>query len=217
MKRFYIFIDGKLIRDFIAWTICIYLHKNLSDFVYLKGLEIRLSASRPLYDLIQKNIPNLQAYRTIPEILHLIPILLFLYLVIYHSNTNSVLALRKFLRLHAALMLLRGICFSSTLLPDSSQMCLFSKHIGSCFDLIFSGHSTAILLSTYVIIDYFKIGKILKYILHINNFITCFLIIACRNHYTIDVIVSILATNYFYYLDSNKPFLFRGNTYPLYM
>ena len=217
MKRFYIFVNSKLIRDFIGWLLCIFFHNYLTNFVYVKGLEIRLSASKPLYDIIQRNAPNLQQYRIVPEILHLIPILLFLCLILYNSNANSVLALRKFLRVHAVLMVLRSICFSSTLLPDSSQMCLFSKHIGSCYDLIFSGHSTAILLSTYIIIDYFKINKILKHLLHINNFITCLLIIVCRNHYTIDIIVSILATNYFYYLDNDKPFLSRGNNYPLYI
>lgn len=217
MKRFCIFLNTKLIRDFFAWLICIYFHKYLSDFVYVKGLEVKLSITKPLYDLIQRNVPNLQPYRIIPEILHLIPILSFILLVIFNCNTNSVLALRKFLRLHGLLMVLRAICFTSTLLPDSSQMCLFSQHIGSCYDLIFSGHSTAILLTTYIINDYFNINRFFKIMLHINNLITCFLIIVCRNHYTIDIIVSILATNYFYSLDNDKPFLSRGNRYPLYI
>jgi len=216
MKRFCIFINAKLARDFIIWLLCIAFHRYLSDYVYTKGLSINLSSLSPLYDLIQQHSPNLQPYRIIPEILHLIPILLFIYLVIYYSDCKSVLSLRKFLRVHGILMLLRAICFSSTLLPDSSQMCLVSSHIGSCYDLIFSGHSTAILLTTYLIIDFFKVNKIIKYLLHLNNFITCFLIIICRNHYTIDIIVSILATNYVYIRDNDRPFLFPDNTYLLY-
>jgi hypothetical protein len=216
MKRFFSFINIKLIRDFTVWVLCMSFHKYVSEYVYNKGLEVDLPLFKPLYDIVQENTPNLQPYRFIPEILHLIPVLLLVYLIIYNYNNRSILALRKFLRVHGLLMFLRAICFSSTLLPDSSQMCLTSSHIGSCYDLIFSGHSTIVHLSTYILVDYFNINKCIKNILYINNFIICFLIIACRNHYTIDIIVSIIATNYVYFQDNDKPFLFPDNTYPLY-
>jgi hypothetical protein len=204
-KIFCILTNAKLIRNFLIWGLCISLHKYVSNLVYIKGVDITLDNVKPLYDIIQQNFPNLQPYRIIPEFLHVIPILYFFYKIIYNLDNNSTSALIKMLEIHAQLMLLRCICFSVTLLPDSSQMCRVSNHIGSCYDLIFSGHSTAMFLSTYILRDYFKLNRIKYSILQFNNLITSFLIIVCRNHYTIDVIVAYIATNYLY---------FRGRTQP---
>ena len=130
-------------------------------------------------------------------------------MVIINVNNTSVSALSKMLQVHGQLMILRCICFSATLLPDSSEMCKESKHIGSCYDLIFSGHTTAMFLSTYVLRDYFKIKNLIYSILQFNNLLTSFLIIICRNHYTIDVIVSFLATNYLYFQRNTEPSLIQ--------
>jgi len=193
-----VFIDKGISLDFAVWTGCILAHKALSDRTYRLGMKIKLQTSAPLYDLVQQKLPNLQRLRFVPEILHIIPIVSLFSLIFVYCNSASVLALRKFLRKHGLLMLLRGICFSTTLLPDSSQMCTTSSHIGSCFDLIFSGHSTAVILSTKVMTEFFNIDYLLSLLFDFNTVITCILIVLCRNHYTIDVIVSVLATNYVY-------------------
>jgi len=213
LKRFSILINGKLIKTFLIWALCIALHKYASNLVYVRGTDIKLDNVSPLYDLIQQNTPNLQAYRIIPEFLHLIPILTFFLYVFKYLNNSSVLALQKMLEVHSQLMLLRCICFSVTLLPDSSQMCKTTAYIGSCYDLIFSGHSTAMFLSTHILRDYCKINKKLYNVLQVNNFITSFLIIMCRNHYTIDVIIALLATNYLYYRGYIEPSLIPYNKY----
>jgi len=210
---FSIFTNTKLIKLFLIWGICISLHKYVSNLVYKKGTDIQLDDVKPLYDIIQQNMPNFQSYRTIPEILHLIPIVHFFYNVLNNLIDKSIIAISKILKVHAQLMILRCICFSVTLLPDSSQMCKVSKHIGSCYDLIFSGHSTAMFLCTYILRDHFKIKNLTYLILQLNNIITSFLIIICRNHYTIDVIVSFLATNYLYSRYTNEPSLSLGYKY----
>ena len=213
-KRFGIFINAKLFKNALFWFLSIALHKYISMLVYNKGTELELDSWPPLYDLIQNNMPNLQPYRVIPEILHLIPILIFLYLTVTTPNNNSVNALQKMFSVHSQLLILRCICFAVTLLPDSSQMCKVTQFVGSCYDLIFSGHTTAMFLFTYLVKEFFRINKCFYSILQINNFITSILIIACRNHYTIDVIISILATNYFYFQYNYKQALSPYNTYP---
>jgi len=183
-----------ILLGFLFWGICISLHKYLSVITYKNGMDINLHKQKPLFDIIQNNFPNLQHLRIIPEILHIIPVATLVFLILYNFNEFSLQALNTFFTKHGTLMFLRGLFFSSTLLPDSSQMCSVSTHIGSCFDLIFSGHSTIMYLSTYIINTYFSINTNIYYLFHFNNLITSILIILCRNHYTVDVLISIVLT-----------------------
>lgn len=191
---------------FPIWCGCIFLHYILSVKTYNLGFAIKLDKQPPLYDIIQRNFPNLQRYRFIPEILHLIPVLALVGCIIYWFDYNSLRALNKFFITHGPLMALRGIFFSVTLLPDSSQMCFESNHLGSCFDLIFSGHSTIMLLCSFIINEFFNIGIFVYIFLMFKNFVTFLLIILCRNHYTIDVLISIFMTYFVYSLVSNLNF-----------
>lgn len=213
LKRFCVFKNAKLLKKVLVWLLSIAIHKGVSVLVYNKGNDLHLDTLPPLYDIVQSYIPNLQPYRILPEFLHLIPIAIFFYLVFKHSNENSVNALQKMFHLHSELMLLRCICFSVTLLPDSSQMCKNTHFIGSCYDLIYSGHTTAMFLFTYLIREFYNVSNILYINLQLNNIITSILIIACRNHYTIDVIISLLATNYFYSRYNYRPVSVQYNTY----
>lgn len=175
----------------LFWGTCILIHKKLADITYKKGLSLHLLDSPPLYDVVQESLPNLQKYRMIPEVLHFIPIFTLAIYTAYYKNTKC---LKKFLLNHGTLMLLRGISFSVTLLPDSSRMCHISNHLGSCFDLLFSGHSTIMFLCSLLLSSHFPLSLKWKVLLFSNTAITSFLIIVCRNHYTIDVLYSILLT-----------------------
>jgi hypothetical protein len=181
----------KLYKAFFYWCICIGFHSLLAKFVYTKGISIGLLEKEPLYDLVQDYAPNLQSYRIIPEILHVIPVVVLAYYTAIFWHTQC---LSDFFLKHGSLMFLRGILFSVTLLPDSSRMCHLTNHLGGCFDLMFSGHSTITLLSTLLLAKHFPISKFLKHSLFLNVFLTSVLIILCRNHYTIDVIISLLLT-----------------------
>ncbi len=198
-----VFINFRLFLCLIFWGICIAIHKKMTVKTYDLGMKIQLTNTLPLYDIIQQEFPNMQHLRFIPELLHVIPVISSIGFIAHNRNESSVLFLCSFLINHAILMLLRATFFSVTLLPDSSQMCTVSTHIGSCFDLIFSGHSTIMYLCTYLINDYFYISRTVYFIFHINNLLTCFLIIICRNHYTIDVLISIVLTYLIYKYNRN--------------
>jgi hypothetical protein len=184
-----------LLFSSLLWCFCILFHKKLADITYNKGLQINLLKSLPLYDVIQESLPNLQKYRIIPEVLHFIPILTLLANTIYHKHIEC---LKKFLVIHGILMFIRAISFSVTLLPDSSGMCQLSTHLGSCFDLLFSGHSTIMLLCCLLLNQFYFIELKWKICLFANTGITSLLIILCRNHYTIDVLYSLLMTYFVY-------------------
>jgi hypothetical protein len=187
----------------IFWTSSVAFHIAMMIFTFNKGISLGLQYQKPLYDVIQQNTFNFKRYRIIPEILHFIPVtllLLFTLYSFYNSQYNiGITSFEKFFTKHGILFYLRPLLFSSTLLPDSSQMCLTSKSIGSCFDLIFSGHSSIMFLSTYILRDIFNIGASLFYTLQFNNLLTSFLIIVCRNHYTVDVLLAIIITHFVYF------------------
>jgi hypothetical protein len=182
---------SKFWRSLAFWITCILIHSKLANFVYRKGMSINLIERPPLYDLVQESFPNLQAYRIIPEILHVIPIIALVICIVWFKHKDC---LCEFLVKHGILMFLRSIFFSVTLLPDSSGMCQLSNHLGGCFDLIFSGHSTISFLCTLLLCKHYPLHKEIKWSLHLNNLLTCFLIILCRNHYTIDVVISLVMT-----------------------
>jgi hypothetical protein len=185
------------------WVSAVTFHVAMMIFTFNKGISLGLQYQKPLYDIVQQNTFNLKRYRIIPEILHFIPLTLLLLFTLYSFYNSQyflgIEALKTFFTKHGVLFYMRPLLFSSTLLPDSSQMCLTSKSIGSCFDLIFSGHSSIMFLTTYILRDIFKISVSLFYTLQLNNLLTSFLIIVCRNHYTVDVLLAIIITHFVYF------------------
>jgi hypothetical protein len=192
-----------MIYQLTFWVSAVAFHIAMMIFTFNKGISIGLQYQKPLYDIIQQNTINLKRYRIIPEILHFIPVTLLIFFTLYSFYNSQysigISSFEKFFTKHGILFYLRPLLFSSTLLPDSSQMCLTSQSIGSCFDLIFSGHSSIMFLSTYILRDIFNIGAVLFYTLQFNNLCTSFLIIVCRNHYTVDVLLAIIITHFVYF------------------
>lgn len=76
---------------------------------------------------------------------------------------------------------------TTTILPDPSQMCdekKFKGIFGSCNNLIFSGLIAIVLTPRF--------SKTQCYLLYAYIVATIFIILAARNHYTIDVIMAFL-------------------------
>lgn len=195
-----------MLYQVLFWVSAVAFHIGMMIFTFNKGISIGLQHHKPLYDIVQQNTINLRRIRIIPEILHFIPISLLAIYTLYSFYNSQIslmsegyFALEKFFTKHGILFYLRPLLFSSTLLPDSSQMCLTSQSLGSCFDLIFSGHSSIMFLTTYILRDIFNIGATMFYTLQFNNLLTSFLIIACRNHYTVDVLLAIIITHFVYF------------------
>jgi hypothetical protein len=200
-----------MIYNFTFWIGSVTFHIFITNLVYKKGLSIGLEKQKPLYDIIQQNCVNLRRWRILPEIFHFIPILLLGCCWLYNLFENIQIsndALEIFFSKHGTLFYLRPLLFSSTLLPDSSQNCIQNRSLGSCFDLIFSGHASIMYLCTYILRDIFKIGALLYYTLQFNNIFTSFLIIICRNHYTVDVLLAIIITHFVYFYGSEFKILF---------
>ena len=81
-------------------------------------------ARPPLKDVLHEVLPNLQGFRVIPEFGHLIVVLYVSARMLWCFDQRALDSIRTFLWVHGSLMVMRGVCFSSTLIPDASQQCV---------------------------------------------------------------------------------------------
>lgn len=100
----------------------------------------------------------------------------------------------SYFKLYAYSHLLRPIFFISTRLPRTNSRKKINSIIG-CFnggnhDLIYSGHAIGLYLCCYGLQNYFPVWICYSY-----GFIISFLILFLREHYTVDLLVSLLVTN----------------------
>ncbi len=151
---------------------------------------------RPLYDLFHSMIPYSEYSKYISEIILLFFILILFYLL-YKKRDISIF--NHFIILLAIIQFVRGILFSITLLPDSSQNCTYSIFLGSCNDLLFSGHIAVVFIILLFTYQYKLFStQIQKIFVFLFIFMILF-ILSARNHYSIDVIVALLTTYIIYY------------------
>ena len=92
----------------------------------------------------------------------------------------------------AILFLLRSICFSLTTLPTPKNCKQPPFYTGGCGDLMFSGHYIWFTIALYIIIKKTKIDILLKSFFVILFIISIISTLMCKNHYSIDIFISIL-------------------------
>lgn len=197
--------------SFVWWIGAINLHQAATRRLFTWGTTIHPNfvMEPPLHDYIHEAVPSLQTFRVVPEILHSLPIVIFALSMIKGLDSQALDAFRTFMCCHGCLMLLRAISFSSTLLPDASRQCMTSFYVGSCFDLIFSGHAMIMSLSMSAIFHFYPylLTPMKKALLLFHATCVGFLIVAVRNHYTIDVVIGVLLAPLFLRLWVTSPFL----------
>lgn len=144
-------------------------------------------------DLFHKHIKKIEFDSNISLIINdLFPLIAIVYFVSMSYLTSNSLAFWNWLFSISIVYFLRAILFSVTVLPDASKQCNDNGLFGGCNDLLYSGHiavTTITLLYIYhfYLKDYrFKIFSLI-YLLAMS-----FVILANRNHYTIDIILALL-------------------------
>jgi hypothetical protein len=189
-------------------VVCIIGHTYLTRISWHRGVvKFNMVGTPPLHDLLHEVMPNTQRLRVIPEIGHVLPVLYLSGLMLYHFDQRSLDCFRTFLVSHGVLLMLRGISFVGTLLPDSSQQCHVSLFVGSCHDLIFSGHVTIMLICVLLVQHFFEIPPVLRVFVGIDAAVVCFFVISSRNHYTVDVVLAVVITLLVYLAFTRHPYL----------
>jgi len=154
-----------------------------------------------IHDICHNILPTIETTKTkriMYDFYTLIPIILFFGLSLYHKKYKLIY---EFSTVLIILNLLRPLFYVVTIFPDPSTKCennCFSKStnfyevmIGSCRDMIFSGHISNSFMGLLFLMQYFNMMSIFT-ILHQSILILWML--CQKRHYTIDIIIAYLVT-----------------------
>jgi hypothetical protein len=138
-----------------------------------------------IYDLGFEYLPNLRKFAFISDII----IVLCLFTLFIPGM------FLKFTYLFIPIMLIRCVTIQATVLPKIKHCKIpdnfYSRCFGGCHDKIFSGHFAFVFLITLLLMEKSYLSLFTTSLI---NFLHGLLIIAVRNHYSIDVIVSFFVT-----------------------
>lgn len=141
-----------------------------------------------IHDLLQEYLPDLHNYHYLVDIVALVILIPAFF---YFNQTLTIEFLTKFL----IIMFIRAFSVISTVLPKyencDETFTFRSFFLGGCYDKIFSGHTSFILLLTLM---YWREHLINSMTLFGLNFINILAILLTRSHYTVDVIMAIFVT-----------------------
>lgn len=186
----------------VSWIMSLIVMKFATIGVEIVGDSYGLNKQRPLIDLGFEMLPDKRHsswLKTIYESIVLAPVLLGI-LISFETPSRW----KRLMMAHTALLTLRAMCFTSTLLPDASEMCKDNNKmlffVGGCYDLLFSGHMSTIGAMVY----FFHFSKSFEdryydYGRQLCNFVSTVAIsfapILClllRKHYTVDVLLGLV-------------------------
>lgn len=184
--------------------ICVFTALYLASvkLVSYQGKEFYSDRIEPkVYDISHKYLPKYMGDQK--KYKDCIFIILGVVLVVFGKEKKFEIV-EKIVGLFITIVLMRCITTSCTILPKTTRQCqdnqddlltTFGIGKGNCYDLIFSGHFALGFIITLVFFEY-KLISILFLIFF--NIINAGLILTTRSHYTIDIIVSFLATMFVY-------------------
>lgn len=141
------------------------------------------SNSKKVFDIFHNILPHIDEYEYAADILLIV---VFLYMAF-----NNLTLVYTAIGYAISILLIRALFVNLTVLPKN-EICSInntSAFRGGCFDKIFSGHYAMTLLMTILLHSHKYINTIWFFIINIVNAI---FILISRNHYTVDIAVSIL-------------------------
>lgn len=146
------------------------------------------NTSNKIHDLLHDFLPDLYNYHYIIDLIGLAVIIPAFF---YFNDSLTIEFLTKFL----IIMFIRAFTVISTVLPKyencDETFTFRSFFLGGCYDKIFSGHTSFILLLTLI---YWREHLINGATLLGINFVNILAILLTRSHYTVDVILAVFVT-----------------------
>jgi PAP2 superfamily C-terminal len=149
-----------------------------------------------LSDVIHTYGPDWSKYYQYAEIFFYIIILLF---IVYATASKKLFVLYEIGFLLAFFYFIKITCTLVTILPDPSGKCETKNTLGDCNELMPSGHLSSLLIILFSLWPYID-NKYWKMLFVSLISIYSFVIIAVRNHYTIDVVISWFVVYTIYYM-----------------
>jgi hypothetical protein len=153
------------------------------------SLHYEKDGNTHILDISHKYLPDLHDYHWIVNIIAVV-------LIIYIFVQNKGLGVFKDLLFALPVVfLIRALSIVSTVLPKHEN-CVVGHDVlsnflngGGCYDKIFSGHTSFVVLLTLSMHDY---GLINTFLFWITNIVNCLLLLLTRAHYTVDIILGIV-------------------------
>lgn len=175
------------------------IHGCVNKTVDKKGLN-----DNKLHDIIHDyhSDDSIKQYYLVGDIMTILLCIFFLWICI---TNKSYVTIFHFAIIFVLSYGIKSIFTISTILPDPSGTCKekhknipFAKNlIGDCNKLMFSGHAVSLFIILFILYNIkcdgnkeFVISSRCMTMLILYVLVTCYVIIATRNHYTIDVLVS---------------------------
>lgn len=202
----------KQFNPFIFSLILFFLGSYYNSVIQavIQNLTIEMGKTKndALPDLGFYLFPNLSNYTSLPDTYLLAMVIAVLLKTLIRRRISCVLLIvKRYTFIHAILFFLRGTSIAITMLPNPWTQCNIEEFpnvfIGglmiilgkkrTCFDVLFSGHSAMITLTTLIWIQY-ETNIIIQLLWIPVATIGYFIMISTRFHYTVDVVYGTLIT-----------------------
>jgi hypothetical protein len=142
-----------------------------------------------IYDILHENTPDLHNWREFNDLI-VVGLIVSAFFI-----PKPFPIVKEFLGKFLLIMLVRALTIVSTILPKHEQCDPKNTWIqmvkGQCYDKVFSGHMSFVLLATLILLRENIISLSTFFLLNIAQFSS---IILTRSHYTVDVILGIVIT-----------------------
>lgn len=181
----------------------IYIFHCLTVYYHLQIKSKNNFNTAPLKDIIMDNGPDLRIYN---QFVHFGFIIFF----IPYFTSKNIYYLSEVFKIFSIIFTLRIITSNVTLIPSSNVKCketnniFYDYIIGHCTDKIFSGHST---LTLILVLSAYS-NNLINYYYFIPFFfmqiIYAILLIFCKSHYSVDVILSYIITIPYFFIIKNN-------------
>lgn len=169
-----------IITGFIFNKLC-----NDTASIYYQSRIDSGKTTPKVYDIFHRILPDLSRFKFESEIILIMILLPFLVPIFTTENTEPV---NEFVSYLIVIMFIRSFIINMTILPKDKN-CDGLGLNGGCYDKIFSGHFSTGFLATLIFYKHNIITNIPVLIL--MNVLNAGSILAVRNHYTVDVLISI--------------------------
>lgn len=171
-----------------------YMLHICSTSYLLYGEPHKYTHTKPLYDIIINNTPDLSKYHYLINYIMILLIIPFL----INPQLQYFISIFKYISI---ILFFRAITTCVTILPHCiMNKCNIEKNnffqyiFGHCNDKIFSGHTSISLILVYLIYKYQLVNNnLLPFFIFIQVLIT-FLLVITRGHYTIDILLGYFIT-----------------------
>tara|TARA_Y100000389_G_scaffold204962_1_gene261293 strand:+ start:992 stop:1585 length:594 start_codon:yes stop_codon:yes gene_type:complete len=160
----------------------IVLNLYITYIVEQRAKNVYDKNQKPMYDIVATTLPNMNQYHYLCDLLCLIPMILYIYTIVYKRNQIDEIIL-----MFSVIFILRGLSMYPTTFP--SLYCYETRTkiptMGACHDCMFSGHLAFTLLPTLLLIYHGWSPIILLYPICFS-----FFQVASRSHYSVDILIS---------------------------